>query len=223
MGMTVFADSLWDEQRRSAGSLDLKPVPEDDVMKDRPRQNVVKMIAPYTKGTSYDISMNARRYPSNPGAQRPAASRRFPTRQTQNRTPDALRVPLNNKLPDLHKNDLSRSTNEKNFVNSNRNDVIRHTSDYGGSSGDDAPDKHSSTPKKRTNRADDIEEVIYVNTFGNKMPLHPLGRVDETVDEISDDSASTTTSGSFEVDHGDGCSGSSVQTVINAATRDTVV
>ena len=82
-----------------------------------------------------------------------------------------------------------------------------------------------STNNKSVSGSKKPEEVIYVNTFGHRMPLHPLGRVEETLDEGggSDDSGSTTTSGSFEVDQGDRCSANSVQTVINATQMDTVV
>lgn len=220
-----FADALWEDKRKSSGSGDLKPVPEEVTLsRHHPPSDINNIIPPYTTTFSptRDSTFTTRRYPTNTNPQKSLpASRRIPTRQTpNNRTQELMR---SHNLSGSS-GSLPRSSPRGSPAGS-KDSLTDHRLDC--QNIDTGAKTHSSSKDSKNRSKSDKnkggEEGIYVNTFGHKMPLHPLGRVDETQDEGSDDSASTTTSGSFEVDQGDRCSGNSVQTVINATHMDTVV
>ena len=121
-----------------------------------------------------------------------------PGRRPNNKRPLPYnKIPMPHRLVDPRENGVEGNTNPayQNTGSLKRGEHIQTVTPVANhTNGTTVPSSGGQNQSKKT------EEPEYVNTFGQKIPLRQLGRLDENHDEMSDDSG-TTTSGSYDMEH----------------------
>ena len=227
--LLVTTESLWQENRRMGNTNDLVDKdPLRERCHEQGPGNARRGPQQYAKGPGqYDNGLYIRRFPANCNQLRPPGAR-YPMKNMPRLDHNGIKEQLAKKHSNVPSSQCGARPNptgapatprtdcegqQVNGHHGNNNDVPKYGRETGDGGYGRAPIAQESTtlPNQLASQVHKDSELspqdsetpssnVPCNTFGHVGPLRPLGKVEESHDEISDDS--TTTSGSFEL-HGD--------------------